>query len=93
MNGGGLAHCTPPPGGVSRPVYHRTVEKIYHVFEGTEGFVECTTDPEYCNRTDNCVTQEIWSQIYHACMGILESSTLDDLACHVRKKQEGAATI
>jgi DNA-binding IscR family transcriptional regulator len=88
MNGGGLAHYTPPLGGVSRTVYHRTVEEIYHVFEGTEGFVECTTDPEYCHRTDGCATQEIWAQMYDACMEILESTTLEDLARRAKEKRE-----
>lgn len=34
MRGGGLAHCTLPPGGVSKPVYHRTVEEIWYCIEG-----------------------------------------------------------
>ena len=34
MNGGGLAHCTLPVGGVSKPVYHRTVEEIWYFLEG-----------------------------------------------------------
>jgi quercetin dioxygenase-like cupin family protein len=34
MNGGGLAHCTLPPGGVSKPVYHRTVEEIWYCIKG-----------------------------------------------------------
>lgn len=34
MNGGGLAHCTLPPGGASKPVYHRTVEEIWYGLTG-----------------------------------------------------------
>lgn len=34
MHGGGLAHCTLPPGGVSKPVYHRTVEEIWYCLAG-----------------------------------------------------------
>jgi DNA-binding IscR family transcriptional regulator len=62
------------------------LRQIYHVFEGTEGLVECTTDPEYCTRSDSCVTQEVWAQIYAACMQILESTTLEDLARRARQK-------
>ena len=63
-----------------------SLRQIYQVFEGIEGFVECTTDPEYCNRTDGCVTQEVWAQMYDACMEVLESTTLEDLARRARKK-------
>jgi Rrf2 family protein len=72
---------------LSRPPAQINLRQIYHVFEGTDGFVECTTDPEYCNRTDGCATQEIWTQMYEACMGILESTTLEDLAHRARSKQ------
>ena len=34
MNGGGLCHCTLPPGGVSAPVSHKTVEEIWYFLEG-----------------------------------------------------------
>lgn len=34
LSGGGLAHCTLPVGGVSRPVYHRTVEEIWYFLDG-----------------------------------------------------------
>jgi DNA-binding IscR family transcriptional regulator len=63
-----------------------TLREIYHVFEGAEGFVECTTSPELCERTDGCVTREVWTQMYDACMEILESTTLEDLAHRARKK-------
>ena len=69
------------------------LREIYQVFEGTEGFVECTTDPEYCNRTDGCVTQENWAQMYHACMEILESTTLEALVRRAREKQDDPETI
>jgi mannose-6-phosphate isomerase-like protein (cupin superfamily) len=35
MNGGGLAHCTLPPGGVSLAVRHKTVEEIWYFLEGS----------------------------------------------------------
>ena len=63
------------------------LREIYNAFEGTEGLVECTTSPEICDRTDICVTQEVWAQMYAACMEILESTTLEDLACRARNKQ------
>jgi Rrf2 family protein len=63
------------------------LREIYDLFEGTEGFVECTTRPEICDRTDACATQEIWADIHAACMEILESTTLEDLAHRARARQ------
>jgi Rrf2 family protein len=63
------------------------LREVYNVFEGTEGFVECTTIHEICDRIDGCVTQEMWSQMYATCMQMLESTTLEDLARRARRKQ------
>jgi Rrf2 family protein len=71
---------------LTRPPNEINLREIYHVFEGEEGFVECTTSPELCDRTDGCVTREVWTQMYDACMEILESTTLEDLARRVREK-------
>ena len=60
------------------------LREIYNTFDGTEGFVECTTGPEICDERDVCVAQEIWAQMYTACMEILESTTLEDLVCRAR---------
>jgi mannose-6-phosphate isomerase-like protein (cupin superfamily) len=34
MRGGGLCHCTLPPGTTSSPVFHRRVEEIWYVVSG-----------------------------------------------------------
>jgi mannose-6-phosphate isomerase-like protein (cupin superfamily) len=34
VGGGGLCHCTLPPGTVSNPVYHKTVEEIWYSISG-----------------------------------------------------------
>jgi Rrf2 family protein len=75
---GGHSLCRPPS--------QISMREIYHVFEGTEGFVECTTSPKICDRPDGCVTQEVWAQMYDACMEILESTTLEDLVRRAREK-------
>jgi len=78
---------------LTRPPAQINLRQIYHVFEGTDGFVECTTDTEYCNKTDGCATREVWAQMYDACMEILESSTLEDLARRAREKRDDLAAI
>jgi mannose-6-phosphate isomerase-like protein (cupin superfamily) len=34
VGGGGLSHCTLPVGGVSKAVYHRTVDEIWYFISG-----------------------------------------------------------
>ncbi len=78
---------------LSRHPAQINLREIYHVFEGREPFVQCTTDPDYCSRTDACATQEIWSQMYEASMEVLESTTLEDLARRAREKLGDPGTV
>ena len=34
MTGGALVHCTLPVGGISKPIYHRTIEEIWYFLNG-----------------------------------------------------------
>jgi len=72
---------------LTRPPDQINLREIYRVFEGVEGFVECTTSPELCDRIDGCMTREVWTQMYEACMEILESTTLEDLARRAKEKR------
>lgn len=68
---GGYELATPPEA--------VTLLDIYRALEGAQGFVECTVNPEVCERSDFCVTQGVWAEMYRACMHILEGTTLRDL--------------
>lgn len=70
-----------------------TLREVFDVLEGAEGFVQCTTDPQACDRCDRCATQEMWSHMYAACMEVLESTTLEDLARRARQKQDSLASM
>ncbi|HSR34495.1 MAG TPA: Rrf2 family transcriptional regulator [Anaerolineae bacterium] len=72
---------------LARPPAEINLREIFQVFEGVEGFVECTTSPERCDRTDGCVTREVWTEMYDACMEILESTTLEDLSRRAKEKR------
>ena len=71
---------------------HHNGEEIYHVFEGTDALVECTSNPASCDRSEACVTQEVWGEMYDACMMVLESTTLEDLVRRTREKQGDPTT-
>ena len=66
------------------------LREICHVFEGREGFVECTSRPEVCDEAESCAAREIWAKMYAACMATLESTSLEDLAR--RSKEMGQAS-
>jgi Rrf2 family protein len=74
---------------LARPPAEISVREIYHAFEGTEGFAECTACPELCDRTDTCATQPTWDRMYAASMKVLESTTLEDLARRARNVAQG----
>ena len=73
---------------LTRPADQINLRDVYNVFEGTEGFVVCISCPELCDRSDSCSTHEVWTQMYDACMEVLESTTIEDLARRAKKKQD-----
>jgi Rrf2 family protein len=85
LQAAGLVHSVRGTHGghtLARPPDQITLREIYGVFEGTEGFAECTSCPEVCDRADACVTQAVWDRMYAASMEVLESTTLGELAQH-----------
>jgi Rrf2 family protein len=84
-----------PQGGyaLARPSDQITLREVFDVLEGTESLVQCTTNPQVCDRYDMCVTQQVWADMYAACMEVLESTTLEDLAQRARQKQESSAPM
>ena len=57
-----------------------TLRDLYEVLEGPEGFAPCTPPGPPCLRQDDCVTHDIWGQMFEAAMQVLSSTTLADLA-------------
>jgi len=55
--------------------------------EGSLAPVKCVTDPAVCNRSEFCVTRDIWSELKAAMDGVLQSTTLQDLV--ERQKGKG----
>ena len=65
-----------------------TLRQIYETLEGSNPLVDCTTDPQVCDRSEMCVTLHVWAQLYEVCMETLESITLEDLV-HRAQEIEG----
>ena len=73
---------------LGRPSSEINLRDIFEVLEGTRGLVECTTSSVICTRRASCVTADVWAEMYAACLGILESTMLDDLGRRARDKIE-----
>jgi Rrf2 family protein len=56
-----------------------TLLEIVEACIGDVTMVDCTEDPGYCSRVDNCATSVVWKELTEAIRGSLESKTLADL--------------
>jgi Rrf2 family transcriptional regulator, cysteine metabolism repressor len=59
-----------------------TVGAVYRVLEGAIAPVECTAEdylPGACVRESQCMSRSIWERVQAAILGVLDSTTLDDL--------------
>ncbi len=67
------------------------LSEIFQVLEGSTAPVECVDSPEVCSMKDICATRDIWVQMKEALIGILEHTTLQDLAERGRQKRASSA--
>jgi Rrf2 family protein len=56
------------------------LSEIFTALEGPLVTVECLEHPEFCPKCADCATRKVWLRIQNAMMGVLESTTLQDLA-------------
>lgn len=81
-----------PQGGhvLASPPEEITLRAIFEALEGASGFVECTTNPDLCERHADCLTQEVWAHMYEAAMAVLEKTTLADLVRRSGERRSNA---
>ena len=77
-------------GGVllARPPEQIKLSEVVQLLEGPIAPVECLNDPAVCTRSESCVTRDIWSELKRVMSGVLESTTLQDLAEQQRRKEK-----
>lgn len=63
-----------------------SVGEILRPLEGDLAPVECATDTRFCERSDQCVTVELWQQIHRAVAQVVDNTTLADLVERQRSK-------
>ncbi len=64
---------------LSRPASEIRLDEIFETLEGPLEPIECLRDPSACDRIEECVTRELWSEMTMAMREVLEKKTLEDL--------------
>ncbi|MBI2854939.1 MAG: Rrf2 family transcriptional regulator [Chloroflexi bacterium] len=62
--------------------------EVIELLEGSISPVECVDDPDVCERLSGCVTRDVWAELKIAITGVLNSTTLKDLADRQRQKEQ-----
>jgi len=78
-----------PRGGVrlAKPSDEIKLSEVITVLEGSTAPVECVDNPATCSRSELCAARDIWTEIKMAVNGVLEGTTLQDLAERQRRKE------
>ena len=63
------------------------LSEVIQLLEGSLALVDCINSPEVCNRSESCVTRDVWNELKDAMEQVLESTTLQDLVERQRKKE------
>jgi Rrf2 family cysteine metabolism transcriptional repressor len=86
--GGIIRSVKGPKGGIAlakKPGDIKLIE-ITQLLEGSLAPVECVDHPEVCKRSSKCAARDVWSELKKAMDGVLEATTLQDLAERQKKK-------
>lgn len=63
------------------------LNEVVQLLEGAIEPVDCIVNPESCERSDLCVTRDVWSEVKQAIEEKLSSITLQDLLEREKKKR------
>ena len=55
------------------------VSECFQCLEGPVITTECVKDESFCERTNDCIARQVWTEVQEAVMGVLQSMTLQDL--------------
>ena len=75
-------------GGVllARPPGQIRLSEVIQLLEGSTAPAECVNNPEACDRSQFCVTRDVWGELKRVMDGVLESTTLQNLVERQRMK-------
>lgn len=64
---------------LARPAEDITVGDVVRALEGSLALVECSDDPQYCDRHESCVTRDVWVAAERALNETLDGITISAL--------------
>jgi Rrf2 family protein len=76
---------------LAKPASDITVGDIFRAVEGSLSPVKCL-DKEYCKRTNDCISRNLWSKIYDEINTVIDNVTLENLIIQYKKRLNGEAT-
>ena len=93
ITGGIVRSIRGAKGGVllAKPAGEIRLSEVIQTLEGPIGPTECLNNPGVCDRSASCVTRDVWDELKKAMEGVLEATTLQDLADRHRKKAMAVA--
>ncbi len=59
---------------------------IFIALEGPVNTAECLLDRNYCGKTAECITRQLWAELQNVIINFLDSLTLQDLANKAKNK-------
>ena len=66
------------------------LREILRILEGSLCLVDCVDDPAACDRSESCITREIWSETSKNISQSLESMTLEKMVERHKNRGDGA---
>jgi len=63
------------------------VSDCFQCLEGTVITTECVEDESYCERTNDCIARQVWTEVQKAVMEVLESMTLQNLVDRAKQNK------
>lgn len=67
--------------------------EVVSLLEGPMALVKCLNSQDSCPRSGYCATRDTWDDIRKAILGVLESTTLQNLADRQREKEPPEAAM
>ena len=64
---------------LGKPAGEISLKDIIQTLEGPVCMVDCVCDSAFCERSDFCISREVWCQVAHEMSAILENITLKSI--------------
>ena len=75
---------------LAKPAASINLSYAVELLEGSTAPVDCVDCPENCQRSDDCVTRDVWIELKAAIDGVLSSITLQELVERQKTRHKAA---